>query len=146
MDAIERNFEYLKVVLRTENWPLLRRNPPCFTWEQNPMQNIRALMLGHLKDVWSALIPPLPLCGRGRVRAGSGPYFFSNSSAAAVIAFTPAAIVGPGAARNNAECSVGSGAPVRCRFLVPRGIHGADAEHHDRNLPSSPSCRSPRSP
>jgi hypothetical protein len=53
MRAIERNFDYLKVVLRTENWPLLRRNPPCFTWEQNPMQNIRALMLGHLKNVWS---------------------------------------------------------------------------------------------
>ncbi len=53
MDAIRRNFEYLQVVLRTENWPLLRRNPPCFTWEQNPMQNIRALMLGHLKEVWS---------------------------------------------------------------------------------------------
>jgi hypothetical protein len=53
MDAIHRNFDYLRLVLRTENWPLLRRNPPCFTWEQNPVQNIRSLMLGHLKEVWS---------------------------------------------------------------------------------------------
>ena len=53
MQAIRRNFDYLEAVLRTENWPLLRRNPPCFTWEENPMQNIRALMLGHLKEVWS---------------------------------------------------------------------------------------------
>jgi hypothetical protein len=31
---------------------MLRRDPPCFTWERNPVQNIRSLVLGHLKQVW----------------------------------------------------------------------------------------------
>jgi hypothetical protein len=53
MDAIRQNFDYLAQVLRTESWPLLRRNPPCFTSQQQPLQNIRGLMLSHLKEVWS---------------------------------------------------------------------------------------------
>jgi hypothetical protein len=53
MEAIEQNLAYLNEILRSENWPLLRRNPPCFTSHDAPLQNIRALMLGHLKDVWS---------------------------------------------------------------------------------------------
>ncbi len=52
MDAIQRNLEYLAEVLRTGGWPMLRRDPPCFTWEKNPVQNIRSLVLGHLKEVW----------------------------------------------------------------------------------------------
>jgi hypothetical protein len=51
-EAIERNLEYLSEVLRTGRWPMLRRDPPCFTWEKNPVQNIRSLVLGHLKQVW----------------------------------------------------------------------------------------------
>ena len=53
LEAIEQNLAYLNEILRSENWPLLRRNPPCFTSQDAPLQNIRALMLGHLKDVWS---------------------------------------------------------------------------------------------
>jgi hypothetical protein len=53
MQAIRQNQSYLQQVLKTENWATLRRNPPCFTWEQNPLQNVRALMLGHLKQVWA---------------------------------------------------------------------------------------------
>jgi hypothetical protein len=53
LEAIDQNLEYLKEILRTENWILLRRNPPCFTAQPAPLQNIRALMLGHLKEVWS---------------------------------------------------------------------------------------------
>jgi len=52
MEAIQRNFDYLAEVLRTGRWPMLRRDPPCFTWEKNPVQNIRSLVLGHLKQVW----------------------------------------------------------------------------------------------
>src|SRR4026209_2262253 len=40
-------------------------------------------------------------------------YFFINSSTAAVIAFTPARMVGSGTGANNAECSDGTGFPVR---------------------------------
>jgi hypothetical protein len=54
MDAIQRNIDYLSEVLRTGRWPMLRRDPPCFTWEKNPVQNIRSLVLGHLKQVWKS--------------------------------------------------------------------------------------------
>jgi hypothetical protein len=53
MEAIQLNLDYLKEVLRTGRWPMLRRDPPCFTWEKNPQQNIRSLVLGHLKQAWS---------------------------------------------------------------------------------------------
>ena len=54
MEAIERNLGYLAEVLRSGRWPMLRRDPPCFTWERNPVQNIRSLVLGHLKQVWKS--------------------------------------------------------------------------------------------
>jgi hypothetical protein len=54
MEAIERNLDYLGEVLRTGRWPMLRRDPPCFTWERNPVQNIRSLVIGHLKQVWKS--------------------------------------------------------------------------------------------
>ena len=49
MEAIERNLEYLRQVLQTKRWLMLRRVPPCFTWERNPLQNVRALVIDHLK-------------------------------------------------------------------------------------------------
>jgi hypothetical protein len=52
MEAIQGNLDYLSEVLRTGRWPMLRRDPPCFTWERNPVQNIRSLVIGHLKQVW----------------------------------------------------------------------------------------------
>lgn len=52
MEAIQANLDYLDEVLRTGRWPMLRRDPPCFTWEKNPVQNIRSLVLGHMKQVW----------------------------------------------------------------------------------------------
>lgn len=50
MEAIERNLEYLQQVLETGNWAQLRRLPPVFTWEKNPLQNVRALVIGHLRS------------------------------------------------------------------------------------------------
>jgi hypothetical protein len=50
--AIRQNIAYLNQVLKTENWPMLRRNPPCFTYDPNPLPNVRTLMLGHLKELW----------------------------------------------------------------------------------------------
>jgi hypothetical protein len=52
VEAIDSSLQYLEEILRTERWPLLRRDPPCFTWERNPVQNIRTLVLGHLRDIW----------------------------------------------------------------------------------------------
>jgi hypothetical protein len=52
IEAIEQTLKYLHEILGTGRWPMLRRDPPCFTWEKNPVQNVRSLVLGHLKDVW----------------------------------------------------------------------------------------------
>jgi hypothetical protein len=30
---------------------MLRRDPPCFTWEKNPLQNMRSLVIARLKSV-----------------------------------------------------------------------------------------------
>jgi hypothetical protein len=52
IDAIERSLSYLHQILGSGSWPMLRRDPPCFTWEKNPVQHVRSLVLGHLKEVW----------------------------------------------------------------------------------------------
>ena len=54
MEAIDANLAYLKVVLQTRRWSMLRREPPCFTWEKNPLQNMRALVIDHLKTTVAA--------------------------------------------------------------------------------------------
>src|SRR3954470_22324537 len=52
MESIQANLDYLGEVLRTGGCPMLLRAPPCFTWEKNPVQNIRSLVLGHIKQMW----------------------------------------------------------------------------------------------
>jgi hypothetical protein len=54
MESIDRNVEYLRQVLRSENWQLLRRRPPIFAATADPMSTMRGLMLGHIKRVWSS--------------------------------------------------------------------------------------------
>lgn len=53
LEAIERNLAYLRRVLRSENWRLLRRRPPVFAATADPMSTMRALMVNYLKRVWS---------------------------------------------------------------------------------------------
>jgi hypothetical protein len=53
MEAIERNLEFLRRVLRSENWRLLRRRPPIFAATADPMSTMRGLMVSYLKRVWS---------------------------------------------------------------------------------------------
>jgi hypothetical protein len=53
VEAIERNLGFLDRVLRTERWPLLRRNPPLFTSEDGQLGQVRGLMLNHLKVLWA---------------------------------------------------------------------------------------------
>jgi hypothetical protein len=53
MEAIDRNIEYLRQILRSENWQLLRRRPPIFAATADPMTTMRGLVLGHIKRVWS---------------------------------------------------------------------------------------------
>lgn len=40
LDAIERNERYLLEALQTGRWPPLRRDPPCFTSQSDPVQTI----------------------------------------------------------------------------------------------------------
>jgi len=54
MEAIERNLDYLQQVLQTRRWSMLRRVPPCFTWERNPLQNMRALVISYLRTTVAA--------------------------------------------------------------------------------------------
>ena len=48
MEAIERNLEYLNRVLKNGRWSMLRRSPPIFTWERNPLQQMRALVIDRI--------------------------------------------------------------------------------------------------
>src|ERR1700687_1000206 len=52
-EASDRNLGYLHRVLRTERWPMLRRNPPLFTAGDNQLRRVRGLMLTHLKALWA---------------------------------------------------------------------------------------------
>jgi hypothetical protein len=54
IEAIDRNMDYLRQILRSENWRLLRRNPPIFAAAADPMSTMRGLMLGYIKRVWAA--------------------------------------------------------------------------------------------
>ena len=53
LEAIESHLKYLNEILRTGRWPLLRRDPPCFTWEKNSVQTTRGLALDRLKNLWA---------------------------------------------------------------------------------------------
>jgi hypothetical protein len=53
IEAIERNLGYLHRVLRSERWPMLRRNPPLFTSDDNQLTQVRGLMLSRLKNLWA---------------------------------------------------------------------------------------------
>ena len=51
MEATDASLVYLKQILQSQRWSMLRRTPPCFTWEKNPLQNMRTLVIDHLKGV-----------------------------------------------------------------------------------------------
>jgi hypothetical protein len=53
IESIDRNVEFLRQVLRSENWQLLRRRPPIFAATADPMSTMRNLRLGHIKRLWS---------------------------------------------------------------------------------------------
>ncbi|MBV8784074.1 MAG: HD domain-containing protein [Gammaproteobacteria bacterium] len=53
LEAIDRNLEYLRQILRSESWQLLRRRPPIFAAVPDVESTMRGLMLGHIKRVWS---------------------------------------------------------------------------------------------
>jgi hypothetical protein len=54
MNAIRQNVQYLKGLTRGSKWPMLRRNPPVFTVDDNAMDGVRTLLVKHLKEVFGA--------------------------------------------------------------------------------------------
>jgi len=53
IEAIERNLAFIKEVLRSESWRMLRRNPPVFAAVPDPVGNMRGLMAGYIRKVWT---------------------------------------------------------------------------------------------
>ncbi len=53
MEMIDRNVSYLRQILRSENWRLLRRNPPVFSALADPMATVRGLMVGYIRKAWA---------------------------------------------------------------------------------------------
>jgi hypothetical protein len=66
MEAIDRNMEYLRQILRSENWRLLRRSPPIFAASADPMSTMRGLMLGYIKRVWSGQTAEPKMVAKGK--------------------------------------------------------------------------------
>ena len=58
MESIDRNLDYLRQILRSENWRLLRRNPPVFSALADPMATVRGLMVRYLHRAWTNTAPP----------------------------------------------------------------------------------------
>ena len=51
MEFIEGNFDYLKRVIKRNDWSKLRRKPPCFTVLDNPLKSVSALVSRRLADL-----------------------------------------------------------------------------------------------
>ncbi len=58
MEAIDRNVAFLRELMRNQRWPMLRRKPPVFTVNANPMDEVRSLMVQHLEDTWGPALSP----------------------------------------------------------------------------------------
>jgi hypothetical protein len=56
MESIHRSLDFLRQVLRGENWRMLRRTPRVYTAHPDPLTSVRGLMSSYLKRAW--LRPP----------------------------------------------------------------------------------------
>lgn len=63
LEAIQQNVAHLNDLLRTGRWPMLRRSPPVYTVNPEPMRHVRTLMLEQLERTWGPT--PSPFAGRG---------------------------------------------------------------------------------
>ncbi len=51
--AINQHLTYLRELNRTRRWPMLRREPPVFTVEAEPMTQVRRQVVRQLQAIWS---------------------------------------------------------------------------------------------
>ena len=52
IESIERNMDFLKQVLRSESWRMLRRNPPLYAASPDTLADVRGQMLMFFKRAW----------------------------------------------------------------------------------------------
>jgi hypothetical protein len=57
MEAVERNQAYLERVIREEAWESLRREPPCFTVLDKPLEYVSGLVTRYLVRYLSGIAP-----------------------------------------------------------------------------------------
>lgn len=53
IDSLEQNLAFLQEIISNNNWPMLRRSPPCFTWKSEDLddtQRMAALKIQTLKS------------------------------------------------------------------------------------------------
>jgi hypothetical protein len=53
IESIDSSLAYLRQVLRSENWRMLRRSPQVFAAEPDSLTSVRGLMVGYFKRAWS---------------------------------------------------------------------------------------------
>ena len=53
LEAIDKSLSYLRQVLRSESWRMLRRTPQVFAAEPDSLSSVRGLMTGYFKKAWS---------------------------------------------------------------------------------------------
>ena len=53
IEAIERNLAFIREVLRSESWRMLRRSPQVFAAEPDSLTSVRGLMANYFKRAWS---------------------------------------------------------------------------------------------
>lgn len=53
IEAIDASLAFLRQILRSESWRLLRRNPQVFAAQPDTMGNVRGLMVGYFKKAWT---------------------------------------------------------------------------------------------
>ena len=53
VESIDRSLGFLRQVLRSESWRMLRRSPQVFAAEPDSLTSVRGLMTGYFKRAWS---------------------------------------------------------------------------------------------
>jgi len=53
IESIDRSLAYLRQILRSESWRMLRRSPQVFAAEPDSLTSVRGLMVGYFKRAWS---------------------------------------------------------------------------------------------
>jgi hypothetical protein len=52
IESIDQSLGFLRQVLRSESWRMLRRNPQVFAAEPDSLTSVRGLMAGYFKKAW----------------------------------------------------------------------------------------------